>query len=400
MIDSVAGIISAAPMPWSGRPAMSHVCVWAKPMNALRGREHHDADEEDRAAAEDVAEPPAGDEQDAEGERVGVDRPLEPRDRRVEVALDRRQRDVHDGVVEHHHEQREAHRAERPPAAVVVVEPAGARHRPASRSSRTGAGRRGAACAARDRCAAAKASSASRRASSRRCTRSRPASVIDRRFTGGRRRPPGGRAARGRRARRRRGWRRGATGRARSASSLTVSSPSAAAVSALTCVKLRSSRSNSPIRRLLGAWHARDDARLSASAAALSVCMPVACMHASIACVYAVQAGLRPTSGAQAATRARSASSSRSVACSWSHSAGSRSSYSRVGRQIVQAVAVLAPRDADLRVELREPTRDVRCWVPGPSSAAASYPRGWTLTRRRTCKRTCRSSARGATRCG
>src|SRR6185436_13229499 len=37
---------------------------------------------------------------------------------RVEVALDRGQRDVHDRVVEHDHEQREAHGAERPPAAV------------------------------------------------------------------------------------------------------------------------------------------------------------------------------------------------------------------------------------------------------------------------------------------
>ena len=58
----------------------------------------------------------------------------------MQVALDRRQRDVHDGVVEHDHEQREAHRSERPPLAVVVgdqVPVAG--HRPAflSRSRRS-----------------------------------------------------------------------------------------------------------------------------------------------------------------------------------------------------------------------------------------------------------------------
>src|SRR5436309_5945968 len=52
-----------------------------------------------------------------------VDRPLEVAQRGVEAALNRRQRDVHDRVVEHDHEQREAHGSERPPLAVVLGEP-------------------------------------------------------------------------------------------------------------------------------------------------------------------------------------------------------------------------------------------------------------------------------------
>ena len=120
MMHSVAGIISAAPRPWTARTATSQPSVGARPISALEETEDHDADQEDLAAAEDVAEAAAGDQQDGEGERVGVDRPLQRGQARRRSALDRRQRDVHDGVVEHHHEQREAHGRERPPAAVLL----------------------------------------------------------------------------------------------------------------------------------------------------------------------------------------------------------------------------------------------------------------------------------------
>ena len=122
MIESVPGIISAAPTPCTAREATSQPSVGARPIVAEASGEDDDAEQEDPAAAEDVAEPAAGDEQDGEGERVRVDGPLERGQRRVEVRLDRRQRDVHDGVVEHDHEEGEAHRGERPPAAVVVGE--------------------------------------------------------------------------------------------------------------------------------------------------------------------------------------------------------------------------------------------------------------------------------------
>ena len=66
MIESVAGIISAAPTPWSAREATSQPSVGAKPIVALEAAKTHDADQEDVAAAEDVAEPAAGDEQHGE----------------------------------------------------------------------------------------------------------------------------------------------------------------------------------------------------------------------------------------------------------------------------------------------------------------------------------------------
>jgi hypothetical protein len=109
MIDSVAGIMNAAPTPCATRPA-----------KRARQAERDDAEQEHAAAPEDVAEAPAGDEQDGEAEGVGVDGPLEAGDRAAQVLLDRGQRDVHDRVVEHDHEEREAHRAQGPPAAVVV----------------------------------------------------------------------------------------------------------------------------------------------------------------------------------------------------------------------------------------------------------------------------------------
>ena len=57
----------------------------------------------------------------ANDEDVGVDRPLEVLRRRVQRALDRRQRHVHDRVVEHDHEQGEAHGEQRPPLVVRVI---------------------------------------------------------------------------------------------------------------------------------------------------------------------------------------------------------------------------------------------------------------------------------------
>jgi hypothetical protein len=51
------------------------------------------------------AEGCAGQEQHREGQRVRVDRPLELRERRVQILADHRQRRRHDEVVERHHEE-------------------------------------------------------------------------------------------------------------------------------------------------------------------------------------------------------------------------------------------------------------------------------------------------------
>ena len=90
------------------------------------GREHGDTDQEDAPAPEDVAQPSAGREQNREREQVGVHDPLNGRERRVEVALDRRQSDVDDGPVENVHPEPERRRHERPPGC-------GHRHAPRAR---------------------------------------------------------------------------------------------------------------------------------------------------------------------------------------------------------------------------------------------------------------------------
>src|SRR6266536_1220734 len=108
MIESVAGFISAAPTPCTARHAISISPLVARPQ-----------------ASEQVGQLAAGQHQHRKGEEVAVDDPLERGDADVEVALDRRQRDVHDRVVEHDHEQPEGDGDERPPLAMLVVEEAG-----------------------------------------------------------------------------------------------------------------------------------------------------------------------------------------------------------------------------------------------------------------------------------
>ena len=79
-----------------------------------RGRgEEQDAGDEHPAAAEQVAEAAAEQQQAAEGEGVGVDDPREVRVAEPEVGLDVGQRDVDDGAVEHDHQLRAADDGER-----------------------------------------------------------------------------------------------------------------------------------------------------------------------------------------------------------------------------------------------------------------------------------------------
>ena len=73
-------------------------------------------DEEHPLATEPVAERGAGDEQDREGQGVGVDHPLEVGQARAEIALDDGQGGRHDEVVEGDHEQGERRDREGPQA--------------------------------------------------------------------------------------------------------------------------------------------------------------------------------------------------------------------------------------------------------------------------------------------
>ena len=88
--------------------------VAGEPAEERRDREDAEADREDAPAAEPVAERPEDEQERGEGQRVGVDDPLQAREARVEVALDLRQRDVDDRHVDQQHERRDADGEQRP----------------------------------------------------------------------------------------------------------------------------------------------------------------------------------------------------------------------------------------------------------------------------------------------
>ena len=66
MIESEPGIRNAAPAPWAARQKISCPIDCDSPAPMEREREHDEAGQEHALAAEDVAEPAAGDEQDGE----------------------------------------------------------------------------------------------------------------------------------------------------------------------------------------------------------------------------------------------------------------------------------------------------------------------------------------------
>ena len=118
-IDSVAGMISAAPMPMNARVAMSG--------GGRRRRRPTASEPTPKMARPMLSAPlrpkrsprlPDGEEQAGEHERVAVDDPLQLAGRGVEVLDERGQGHVEDGVVEADDQQAEAQHAERPPAPV------------------------------------------------------------------------------------------------------------------------------------------------------------------------------------------------------------------------------------------------------------------------------------------
>src|SRR6266496_1220792 len=94
---SVSGITIAPPSPWKARARLSVSTEGAS-----------------AAATEPIAERGSGQEQHRERQRVGVDRPLQARERRVQVLPDHRDRGRDHEVVERDHEQRDRADRERP----------------------------------------------------------------------------------------------------------------------------------------------------------------------------------------------------------------------------------------------------------------------------------------------
>jgi len=120
-------------MPCTVRAPISVPPDVARPQDERGEREDRQSDQEHPPAAEEVGELPAREHENGKGERVGVDRPLELREADAEIALDRRQRHVHDRVVEHDHEEGERERAQRPPPAVLLREDPRAHSAPSAR---------------------------------------------------------------------------------------------------------------------------------------------------------------------------------------------------------------------------------------------------------------------------
>ena len=104
---SVSGATIAPPRPWIARAAISASVEGASAASGRGGREDPDPDQEHAPAAEAVAERRAGEQEDGERERVGVDGPLEVLERGAEIAADARQRRRDDEVVERDHEDRD-----------------------------------------------------------------------------------------------------------------------------------------------------------------------------------------------------------------------------------------------------------------------------------------------------
>ena len=90
MIDSVAGMMNAPPMPMNARVAIRTFGDPATADSSEPSPNNDEAELQRRAAAEAVAERSRGEQQAREHEGVRVDHPLQLRVRGIEFAHDRR----------------------------------------------------------------------------------------------------------------------------------------------------------------------------------------------------------------------------------------------------------------------------------------------------------------------
>ena len=119
--ESVAGMMNAAPAPMTARRGDQRVDAAGVRGRRRGGAEHRQPGEQRAPAPVAVAERAGQQQQPGEHERVRVDDPLQLADVRVEVAHERRQRDVDDRVVDDDREQAHAQHAEREPAAACAA---------------------------------------------------------------------------------------------------------------------------------------------------------------------------------------------------------------------------------------------------------------------------------------
>ena len=104
MMARITEACRAAPTPWTGRAATSVVELSAAPQSSEASVNRATPTRNTRLRPIRIAEPAGQQQEAAERDEEGVDDPGQVALGEVEVALNRRQRDVHDRGVEHDHE--------------------------------------------------------------------------------------------------------------------------------------------------------------------------------------------------------------------------------------------------------------------------------------------------------
>ena len=130
MIDSAIGEINAAPKPWTPRNKISIPAVVPQGVHQRDASVKIATPIRNRRLRPNRSPGPAPQQQKtAEHQRVGVHHPLQAVDGEVQVVLDRRQGDVHDGRVEHDHELGHADQHQDNPPVRVALTRVGDAHR-------------------------------------------------------------------------------------------------------------------------------------------------------------------------------------------------------------------------------------------------------------------------------
>ena len=114
-IERAAGVMVAAPRPWSARATMSDVSSHANPQSREPTEKMTRPGHEHDAPADDVRQTAAEQQEAAEHERVGADDPLQVVLREPEIRLDRGKRDVDDRDVQDDEELRDAEKRQSKP---------------------------------------------------------------------------------------------------------------------------------------------------------------------------------------------------------------------------------------------------------------------------------------------
>ncbi len=118
MIDNVAGMMNAPPMPMTARAIVSVVVLSAKDAASDAPPKMASPTLSAPRSTEPISQAPRGEEHPGEHEHVGVDDPLEIGGRGVEVADEGRERDVEDRGVDPDDGEAATQHADRPPSAV------------------------------------------------------------------------------------------------------------------------------------------------------------------------------------------------------------------------------------------------------------------------------------------